>query len=1211
MKSQSKVKRLSGGAHWLLRLIDVIYSDLLIVAGLLTLIFAPLTFPQLRAPLAWNPLYLAFLVACVVGDLIRLRFIDKKTVSLGFIVVFGTLLIDYPHNSLLWVLFVAILGTGASEILYSRFFSKQKRPGGLTLVRAGLYAGHHAVAILAALVIYQVIRYRFNPWFGLEMTHLQATLAFVLVYSLLSMLLVWPHDVRIRLFLSFDEEPLVRVALLQTLVLLPVPAVGFYLFNQVESPLKPVLVVGLFAPLFLLLFLVARYLNKTEEDRDRLARSQEINQRLGSPANMDELVEQMLLVMNDLVEYRWGAVYSVTDGTMRLCGEKSHKGSVIFHFSLESAENVTDNLPQDQRQVHWPRQIELGQGLFDQLVTAYPPSRFFYDGWKADLSIDPYLPAQTALIAFPISVGGQGEQLAAGALCGLVVLARPKRRFTTWDWESGQALSDQVGNLLMIVQRLETQIRDLYRQVESYTKDPEKVRQAMSELIQTGVDVSKILAYVSESSFHDNLQAVLRGVVDGRRSGEISLAQEMLTEIYGRVRDETPGMPPLTPELLRLLQTVTSSLSLAFSFRYQFPDVVRGPAFQDFYKFLLIALDANTVSRIVQLYDQIQETVWAVHEREAGLQQQEDTARLPRAALEEVQKLQSIIEQLKLSSTSQDLAVQTAALSRAMELLAEQEKAARERLRDPERFVFLQILAGWRTAIANALNDLAGGPAQLNVQLSTSQALPLDKVTVALVIKNTGRGAAYNVVARLEPAPDYELLEEERDLGVLVSGRALVAEFILHPKGSGPLRLSFLVKYNDAERKGKVTPFADLLHLREPLVRFQTIVNSYTPGLPLKPGNPTFVGRDDIFEFIHQSIPNLMQKMVLVLIGERRAGKTSILKQLNVRLNDSRYIPIYLDCQALGIDPGMDNFFLSLATAIMDGVKELGVVIPCLALSDLKDNPRHVFERQFLPAVRDKVGGRVLLFTIDEFEELGDRVKRERLPPEVFSYLRHLVQHEEGVAFIFAGTHKMEDLMGDYWSLLFNIAKYKRIGFLRREETVRLITEPVKPYGMVYDDLAIGEMIRLTACHPYFTQLLCNILVNRCNEAEINYVTIQDVRDAVDELLETGRAHLTFLWQTANSGEQLVLAALAELRDQSDTVNAAAVASRLGNYKVALTAGQITKAMTRLVARDIAREIPGNPVAYDFTAQLYAHWIRLYWPLSKVVEEVGDATSVP
>jgi hypothetical protein len=464
---------------------------------------------------------------------------------------------------------------------------------------------------------------------------------------------------------------------------------------------------------------------------------------------------------------------------------------------------------------------------------------------------------------------------------------------------------------------------------------------------------------------------------------------------------------------------------------------------------------------------------------------------------------------------------------------------------------------------------------------------------------------ASRVVARLESSPDYEALESRANVGALATGRTVEPEFTLRSEGEGPLRLRFLVTYNDPERKGKVEEFADLLYLREPPPCFAEIPSPYTPGLPLKPGNPTFVGREDIFNFIRQNIPALMQKMILVLIGERRTGKTSILQQLPARLDDPRYVPVFIDGQALGIDPGMASFFLSLATAIADGLKDAGVSVPVPTLTELGEGPQYIFERSFLPMVREQIGERILLLTIDEFEQLGARVRRGRLPEEVFPYLRHMIQHEDRLAFIFAGTHKMEALVGDYWSVLFNLAKYKKVGSLGREETIRLITEPVQPYGMVYDDLAIDEILRLTACHPYFTQLLCTILVDRCNDAQCSYTTIQDVRDAVRELLETGRAHLTFLWNASDRETRLTLATLAELRDRLDQVSAAAVTGRLGDYQIHLSPGQIAKTMEELTARDIALEIPGDPVSYDFTAQLYAHWIRRYKSLSKVVEKVG------
>jgi hypothetical protein len=261
-----------------------------------------------------------------------------------------------------------------------------------------------------------------------------------------------------------------------------------------------------------------------------------------------------------------------------------------------------------------------------------------------------------------------------------------------------------------------------------------------------------------------------------------------------------------------------------------------------------------------------------------------------------------------------------------------------------------------------------------------------------------------------------------------------------------------------------------------------------------------------------------------------------------------------------------------------------------------------------LPRVRALIGSRTLLITIDEFEELGARVKSGALPDAVFPALRHMMQHGEQLAFIFAGTHKIEDMIGSYWSVLFNVAMYRRVSFLSREAVTRLIKEPVEPYGMRYDDLALEEVLRLTAGHPFFTQLLCNILVNHCNDSERNYVTVQSVRRALGELIEAGQAHLTYIWETSESEACLCLATMAELAPRVDQLTAAAISNRLSDFQVTLDPGQIAKTMAGLQSREIVREIPGNPVSYVFTAQLYSDWLLRYRSLSKVVEETHHVT---
>jgi len=59
-------------------------------------------------------------------------------------------------------------------------------------------------------------------------------------------------------------------------------------------------------------------------------------------------------------------------------------------------------------------------------------------------------------------------------------------------------------------------------------------------------------------------------------------------------------------------------------------------------------------------------------------------------------------------------------------------------------------------------------------------------------------------------------------------------------------------------------------------------------------------------------------------------------------------------------------------------------------------------------------------------------VQDGKLTADIFPYLRNLVQHERKVDFVFAGTHKLEELAVEYWSILFNIAAYKRFRSSRR-----------------------------------------------------------------------------------------------------------------------------------------------------------------------------------
>ena len=152
------------------------------------------------------------------------------------------------------------------------------------------------------------------------------------------------------------------------------------------------------------------------------------------------------------------------------------------------------------------------------------------------------------------------------------------------------------------------------------------------------------------------------------------------------------------------------------------------------------------------------------------------------------------------------------------------------------------------------------------------------------------------------------------------------------------------------------------------------IHNPYTPGMPLGPGSPTFYGREDVFQTVRRSIDAVAGNGVLVLLGQRRIGKTSVLQHLPAHLDPARYLCVCVDGNGLGIDPGIHNFDHSLMEDILLGLERAGISMPRVPPEAWGDDPQRFFEDRFLREVRALIGERTLLLALDEYEELGARV---------------------------------------------------------------------------------------------------------------------------------------------------------------------------------------------------------------------------------------------
>ena len=94
--------------------------------------------------------------------------------------------------------------------------------------------------------------------------------------------------------------------------------------------------------------------------------------------------------------------------------------------------------------------------------------------------------------------------------------------------------------------------------------------------------------------------------------------------------------------------------------------------------------------------------------------------------------------------------------------------------------------------------------------------------------------------------------------------------------------------YDDRNRTGKTQAFGDMVHLLPPMREFTPIANPYVPGTPLRRNSQLFFGREELFEFIREATLATAGRNVLMLVGQRRTGKTSALLRIQ------EYLPPHL-----------------------------------------------------------------------------------------------------------------------------------------------------------------------------------------------------------------------------------------------------------------------------------------------------------------------------
>jgi hypothetical protein len=309
-----------------------------------------------------------------------------------------------------------------------------------------------------------------------------------------------------------------------------------------------------------------------------------------------------------------------------------------------------------------------------------------------------------------------------------------------------------------------------------------------------------------------------------------------------------------------------------------------------------------------------------------------------------------------------------------------------------------------------------------------------------------------------------------------------------------------------------------------------------------------FYGRADILGQVHRALRNVGPASVILLEGNRRSGKTSILKQLVTASDLPGWMGVYCSFQSAEGPKGSAEGKNALGTRVPTGVptceifysiaRELllavhGIGCPCdvpglgviepsmskLALRQVLLTKLHpLFEgsapfEQFqiiLESAIDAIKPRRILLMLDEFDKLQEGIDSGVTSPQVPENIRYLFHTYSQLSGILTGSRRIKRLREEYWSALFGIGNVISVTALDEHAARSLVTNPVTG-RLVFAPAAVDRVLFLTARQPFLIQSLCDKIFDHCAASGERNVTTASVDSAATVLVKDNE-HFRTLW---------------------------------------------------------------------------------------------------
>ncbi len=337
-----------------------------------------------------------------------------------------------------------------------------------------------------------------------------------------------------------------------------------------------------------------------------------------------------------------------------------------------------------------------------------------------------------------------------------------------------------------------------------------------------------------------------------------------------------------------------------------------------------------------------------------------------------------------------------------------------------------------------------------------------------------------------------------------------------------------------------------------------------------------------------------------LIIGIRRVGKTSLLKELERQMNKidkpgkDQIRRLYVDCSVIEAEED----FLRAITYHLDK-SELKML--------MRRTSQSMRARSLIFERFHKLHGGMITFLIDEVDRMLVRLK----DPEDFFNMLRAVSTAEHARFILAGFRlPMRDVFNQKKSL-YHMVDTINLGKLKYDDVYKMVTLPMEKLRISFQNRegVVNRIYRETAGLPNYVQFYCSTLLNQLDARKDNVLREEDLagvyedREFRDFILET------FMKNTEPVEQAMVFAMILE---GGNTISQKSFSMKTINgflmkHKLVLTLDQLDSILHKL---EIAGVIDQVGQDYEFSIPLLIKLLRssrnVEFMLEKLREQILD-----